>query len=275
MSVSDKSQMLSIRQQLAKYTPSFIIRIKNRIHFWGKRYQCPLCLSNLRLFFPLPDKFRVDLNINGRQYSIHDYETFNVDQYSCPVCYSTDRDRLYALYFNRFVEGSGHNEILIHFAPEKPLSIFIRKHKNYIYRTSDLFMEDVDDHFDITELNGYQTESVDCFICSHILEHVPHDAKALTELYRILRPTGWGIIMAPIIPSLDKTYEDFSITTDQGRLMHFGQEDHVRVYAKNGFIIKLQDAGFLVTQLGENDFGKDSFLQCGITRKSVLYIVSK
>jgi predicted SAM-dependent methyltransferase len=98
---------------------------------------------------------------------------------------------------------------------------------------------------------------------------------ALRELYRILNPSGWGIIMAPVIPNLDKTYEDFSRTTPQERLKHFGQEDHVRVYAKNDFIKKLHNAGFTVRQLGYNDFDAAVFDKCGITTTSILYRVTK
>ncbi len=267
--------MPTIKQRLADFMLQYLIRFKYKIQFFGNHYQCPICMSHLRLFLPMPDRFRVDLNINGHQFTVNDYETFNIEQYLCPVCYSTDRDRLYALYFERFLKGSEHKEKLIHFAPEKQLSKFIKKCKRYIYRSSDLYMEGADDHFDITNLHGYETESVDCFICSHVLEHVPDDTKALSELHRILRHTGWGIIMVPIIPILDKTYEDFSKTSTHERVLHFGQEDHVRVYAKQAFITKLLNAGFMVKQLGEIDFGRDNFLKYGITHKSVLYVVSK
>ncbi len=139
--------------------------------------------------------------------------------------------------------------------------MFIKKHKEYFYRTSDLYMTDADDHFDIINMKGYQTESIDCFICSHILEHLHNDTKALAELHRIPKPTGWGIVMVPIMTSHDKTYEDFSKTKERDRLLHFGQQDHIRVYSKNDFIMKLRNAGFIVRQLSAIDFCKDTFLK--------------
>jgi predicted SAM-dependent methyltransferase len=45
-------------------------------------------------------------------------------------------------------------------------------------------------------------------------------------LYRILKPGGWGIIMVPILLSIEETYEDRSIVTESERLLHFGLEDH-------------------------------------------------
>jgi hypothetical protein len=51
------------------------------------------------------------------------------------------------------------------------------------------------------------------------------------ELYRVLKPGGWGILQVPVSLSLDKTYEDFSVTTPSEREEAFGQSDHVRIYA--------------------------------------------
>jgi hypothetical protein len=81
--------------------------------------------------------------------------------------------------------------------------------------------------------------------------------------------------MTPLIPDLQRTYEDFSKATDKERLQYFGQEDHVRVYAKNDYLNKLGDTGFVVHQLGVNDFGMDSFVRCGVAPKSILYVVKK
>ena len=44
----------------------------------------------------------------------------------------------------------------------------------------------------------------------------------------------------------EKTYEDFSITTPEGRRVAFGQNDHVRVYGKD-YKDRLESAGFRVT----------------------------
>jgi hypothetical protein len=44
---------------------------------------------------------------------------------------------------------------------------------------------------------------------------------------------------------LNKTYEDFSITTKTGREEAFGQEDHVRIYAMD-YKDRLAQAGFKV-----------------------------
>ncbi len=43
-----------------------------------------------------------------------------------------------------------------------------------------------------------------------------------------------------------KTCEDYSITTDEDRLKHFGQEDHVRIYSVSGLKERLKSCGFIV-----------------------------
>jgi len=273
--MSIKRPLSEMREQVSHYIPQSLIKLKNKIKYYGTQYLCPICPSDLKLFLPLPDKFRINLNINGHVYTPYDYETFNVEHYLCPVCFSTDRDRLYALFIKRYIQDYGRNKKLLHFAPEKELSNYIKKYTKFKYRTADLLMKDVDDHIDITNLTNCRDGEIDCFICSHILEHVPDDTKALQELHRVLNPSGWGIIMVPLLPALDRTYEDLSITTDWERLQHFGQEDHVRVYAKNSFLEKLNTTGFDVLQLGIVDFGEETFNKCGIKPKSILYIVTK
>src|SRR5512143_51815 len=247
----------------------------NKVLYRGAEYQCPLCLSSLKSFLTLPREFRITLEIRGRQFTVSDFETLNVDNYLCPVCRCADRDRLSALFLKRVPRDLQAKKTLIHFAPERALSTFIVRNFRYFYRTADLYRKDVDDRVDIACMNNYEAASVDYFICSHVLEHVPDDTMAIQELYRILKPTGWGIILAPIIPELVETYEDTSKTTEAERLQHFGQKDHLRVYGKTAFINQLKSSGFQVSQLGAEFFGIDLLERHGISNRSCLYVVHK
>ena len=136
-------------------------------------------------------------------------------------------------------------------------------------------MEGVDIVIDITNMDTIDSESFDFFICSHVLEHVPDDKKALSELLRILKPDGFGILMVPIILKNDKIDEDPTVTDIGERWRRFGQDDHVRSYSRQGFIDRVKNAGFVIHQYAIDFFGKDVFFQCGISQKSVLYIVDK
>jgi ubiquinone/menaquinone biosynthesis C-methylase UbiE len=108
-----------------------------------------------------------------------------------------------------------------------------------------------------------------------MIEHIEDDRQAMRELYRILKPGGWGIAMVPIQLDLEKTLEGLPISSEGERWKYYGQNDHVRMYAKQDFISRLQDAGFEVKQFGEDHFGKDVFLLHGLHPRSVLYVVEK
>ena len=49
----------------------------------------------------------------------------------------------------------------------------------------------------------------------------------MSELYRVMKKGGWGILQVPMKNSLEKTYEDFTITDPKERQKHFGQYNHV------------------------------------------------
>ena len=136
-------------------------------------------------------------------------------------------------------------------------------------------MEDVDLVLDITNMHSIPDETYDFFICSHVLEHILDDKKALSELFRILKTGGSGILMVPINLRIDKIEEDPSLEDVAERWRRFGQDDHIRLYSKKGFIERVEAAGFAINQYGIDFFGKDVFFQHGISPKSILYIVEK
>ena len=63
------------------------------------------------------------------------------------------------------------------------------------------------------------------------------------ELYRILKPGGWGILLSPVEPDYEQTYEDDSITDPEERTRIFGQYDHRRIYGAD-YTDRLRTAGF-------------------------------
>ncbi len=84
------------------------------------------------------------------------------------------------------------------------------------------------------------------------MEHVDDDIKAMSEIYRILKPGGWAIIQSPVYPEIGATYEDPSITDPKERENAYGQDDHQRKYG-NDYADRLRKAGFEVT---EDDYVK-------------------
>ena len=96
---------------------------------------------------------------------------------------------------------------------------------------------------DITSI-PFESETYDAVICIHVLEHVEQDRQAMGELFRVLKPGGWALFSVPI-DLHGKTYEDPSIVDPEERKIHFGEEQHVRIYGAD-FADRLKDAGFEV-----------------------------
>ena len=95
--------------------------------------------------------------------------------------------------------------------------------------------------------------------CSHVLEHIPDDRKALSEIFRVLAPRGLLVLQVPIGGSA--TYEDADVVTEGQRLEKYLQEDHVRLY---GLDLKQR-----VEQCG---FGCDVLTTASLPRKDqILY----
>jgi hypothetical protein len=70
----------------------------------------------------------------------------------------------------------------------------------------------------------------------------------MQELYRILKPGGWGIFQIPQELDRATTFEDDSITDKKERTKVFGQYDHVRIYGRDYFD-KLRSIGFKVEEV--------------------------
>jgi len=250
----------------------------NLFHCMGAKRYCSVCESKVRYFLPLAQQYRQTILIDG--VGVEGYqksETLNIEDYLCPSCGASDRERLYALYLKNFLlkKYDSNNISVVHFAPETALKSFLNQMAFKEYRTADLMMKGVNDKVDLTNMNIYDEGRFDFFICSHMLEHIPDDIAAMKELYRILKKGGEGILMVPIIDGLNHIYEDDSIQSEEERLINFGQEDHVRVYSKEGYLERLKSVGFFVEEYTQKDFFDISFEQVAVSEKSVLYVVRK
>ncbi|KPB74852.1 MULTISPECIES: methyltransferase domain-containing protein [Pseudomonas syringae group] len=237
---------------------------------------CPVCSNRFANFYPMGRGHLEILHRLNVHYCIEDFETLNVAQYSCPECAASDRDRLYALYAMHLLDNPpGQPLRILDIAPAVLLSRFLRSLPNARYRSADLFSPLADDVVDIMDMHMYADESFDFIVCSHVLEHVPDDRKAMSELFRVLAKGGSAILMVPILLTATTTEEDPEEFSVDERWARFGQDDHVRMYARHDFQSRLTQAGFSVDALGSQAFGEGVFRQHGITEQSVLYIGRK
>ncbi|WP_282162952.1 class I SAM-dependent methyltransferase [Ulvibacterium marinum] len=164
-----------------------------------------------------------------------------------PSTLSLERHRLLWLFLQNKTDFFSKKYSLLHFAPEQAFHKRFQKLKNLDYVTTDLNSPLADVKADICNL-PFEDNSFDVILCNHVLEHIPDDTKAMQELYRILKPKGWGIFQIPQDLKREKTFEDNSITDKRKRAEIFGQYDHVRIYGRDYFD-KLRDVGFMVDEI--------------------------
>lgn len=164
-----------------------------------------------------------------------------------PSTLSLERHRLFWLYLKNETQFFSSNFKVLHFAPEQCFLKRFRNLKNLDYTTTDLLSPIADVKADICNL-PFEDNSYDVIFCNHVLEHIPDDTKAMQELYRVMKPGGFGIFQIPQDLNRATTFEDDSITDKVERTKIFGQYDHVRVYGRDYFD-KLRRIGFKVEEV--------------------------
>lgn len=201
----------------------------------------------------------------------------------CYNCESLERHRLLWKYFNERTDLFNKEKKirLLHFAPEKVFYDTFSVKENIDYYPCDISPESYAYggkvkviHADITEI-PFEDNYFDVIICNHVLEHIPDDGLAMTELYRVLKKDGWAILQVPIDYKREVTYEDFSITSPEDREKAFGQNDHVRWYGQD-YKDRLRKAGFIVK---EDDFVKsftaEDIFRYGFMQSELIYFCKK
>jgi len=226
-----------------------------RLFYYGNKRFCPVCNRSSRKFLKFGEMQR--------------------DNAMCIHCSSLERHRFVWLYFKKMTNlFNGVKKVFLHIAPEacfeKPLKNILGK----AYITADLFSNRAMVKMDITNIQ-YPDESFDVIYCSHVLEHVQDDKKAIRELFRILKKDGWAIILVPIMA--DETFEDPAIVSPSDRRKIFGQEDHVRCYGPD-FVHRLEGSGFTVIVTNVHDLcKKDEVERMGLSNASgeIFYCTKK
>lgn len=239
-------------------------------------FHCPVCGAAFRAFEPIPARYREELALAGSELALESFETLNTAAYACPACGTADRNRLSALLLAHLLPRRPAPPLrLLDIAPSGRLAQFIQTHFAVAYRSADLSMAGVDDCVDITDMRQYADGAFDAVLCSHVLEHVPDDRRALREIFRILKPGGWGLLAVPIYRPLASVIEETAPLPARERSRLFGQSDHVRLYNREGFVARLHEAGLDVSRLGIEHFGARRFRRCGLTPTSALYLSTR
>ncbi len=191
-----------------------------------------------------------------------------------PGTLSLERHRQMWLYLERETSFFTAPLKVLHMAPEQAFFKRFKRMKNLRYVSADLYSPIVEVKADLLDL-PFEDESFDVVLCNHVLEHIVEDTKAMQELYRVLKPGGWGILQVPLKINQKDTYEDFSITDPKERQTHFGQYDHVRWYGMDYFT-RLESVGFEVQALSySKNFSKEEQKRFGLNETEILPVVRK
>ncbi len=192
--------------------------------FRGKRFTDPINRKSYRKFLP------------------YGYRNLRPNALS-PGTMSLERHRALWLFLQRNTDFfKDINQKILHIAPEQAFYHRFKKRFGRQYVTLDLHSPIADIKADITDL-PFDDNTFDVILCNHVLEHIPDDKKAMTELHRVMKPGGYGIFQIPLDASRPQTFEDPSVTDPEKRTELFGQYDHVRIYGTD-FFKRLQSAGF-------------------------------
>jgi len=212
--------------------------IARRVMYFGSHRYCTVCNRSSRAFL----KFGVTPRADA----------------CCPMCESLERQRLAMVFFREKTNlFDAKPKRMLHVAPQRSLTKIFAKAVGDGYLTADLRARDVMERMDITDIQ-HPENSFDIIFCSHVLEHVPDDRKAMAEFYRTLKPDGWAVLNVPI--GLDATFEDPSANSPEERLRLFGHPDHVRRYGPD-YDDRLVEAGFRVTHFSPKDLLTDSQIE--------------
>ena len=152
--------------------------------YYGKNVHCPVCERDFRKFL---------------SYGSNKAHRENV---LCPYDLTLERHRLMWLYLRQSNFFEAENLKVLHIAPEQCFYPTFKKQKNLDYTTADLESPIADLHFDLHDI--LEDNTYDVIFCNHVLEHVESDITCMKELYRVMKPGGWGFFRFLLIITMKK-----------------------------------------------------------------------
>lgn len=115
----------------------------------------------------------------------------------CPKCTASERHRIQCVVLHEVLrDRPTRHWKMLHFAPEPFFRRFFAQRFGQ-YETADFKMKGVDHTVDLQRL-PFDDKTYDFVFASHVLEHIPDDRRAISEIRRILKPNGMAILPVPI-----------------------------------------------------------------------------
>lgn len=196
----------------------------------GDDVHCPVCDRSFRGFRPAGNKR------NRRPNAV------------CPYCAARERDRLTFLFLTS-ADGPTSGGPLLHIAPEECIQPRLRELADGDYLTADLIRTDVDERFDLMAI-PHVNAVFQAIYCSHVLQDVPDDRVAMSELFRVLKPRGWAILNIPVTAEVTVDHRDTPLR--RRRRGDRRPPEHLRTYGKD-FPQRMGSVGFEVRVICPDD----------------------
>ena len=192
-----------------------------------------------------------------------------------PSSLSLERHRLLWLFMQKKTNFFSDTPLkVLHVAPEQCFHKRFKAQKNLEYITGDLVSPLADVKMDLHSI-PFGDNTFDVILCNHVLEHVDNHKRCMKELYRVLKPGGWAVTQVPMDYDRDVTYEDASIVTEEERLKHYWQKDHVRLFGLD-YPDLLREAGFTVDEVRmEKEIGEEEAKRYALPEREPIYWCKK
>jgi hypothetical protein len=186
----------------------------------------------------------------------------------CMVCRSIGRHRQHKLLMDRHPEWLDGKDLL-HISAE-PCFVNDYRRRARTYVMGDYLPVEGEAAVDIQAMT-FADRSLDLIICHNVIEHVPNDRAALSELFRVLRPGGVAILSAPLVDAWEETYENPAIQSTSERDLHFAQSDHFRIYGRDLYD-RIRAAGF---HLSVDVAREPEVARYGIERGETIFVATR
>lgn len=203
---------------------------------------------------------------NACNSAVAEFHAFGPHTLICPVCGSSDRERLMVAFLDNGLLQVPAGSFILHVAPsERGLS-------RRLARQGTVVGGDIEParygpgtiRVDLLDMSG--VGAFDLIILNHVLEHVPDDRRALSQTRAVLNSAGQLWVMVPLI--YDETVEGTPGLTAAEREKLFGGSDHMRAYGPD-IEARISEAGFSVRVIKTDQLEGGTIESLGVLNDAV------
>lgn len=176
----------------------------------------------------------------GNEFFPHHTKSDNKSNEVCPNCFSIPRYRLLLYFLNERMDFFNKYHKILEIGPNRSLQTLCLNNPNCEYISIDIRSPYAMIRMDAQNLK-FDNEFFDVIFCISVLNFIEDDQKAISEIFRVLKPGGYAIVAAGI----DKTMSDTVEYDGPDPIKNFARRIYGRDIIKNlasvGFSVKRYD----------------------------------